>query len=185
MANITELIKNIRNAIYGKDVRESIASAIEQTYEDAAEQGNANMEVSEARGTFTTLNNRLNNSDNVKADKTEVEDEVTARKKADSSLQSQVNSLASGSPLAANSVDEMTDTSKVYVNTSDGHWYTYNGTSWVDGGVYQSTEIADNSITYDKMKEITEITKNLSFTFGQNIEYPRWWSNEYRLFFDV
>ena len=37
MANITELIKNIRNAIYGKDVRESIASAIEQTYQDAAE----------------------------------------------------------------------------------------------------------------------------------------------------
>lgn len=37
MGNITELIKNIRNAIYGKDVRESIASAIEQTYKDAAE----------------------------------------------------------------------------------------------------------------------------------------------------
>ena len=30
MAKITALIKNIRNAIYGKDVRESIAGAIEQ-----------------------------------------------------------------------------------------------------------------------------------------------------------
>lgn len=37
MSNITELIKNIRNSIYGKDVRESIAGAIEQCYEDAAE----------------------------------------------------------------------------------------------------------------------------------------------------
>ena len=37
MASITELINNIRNAIFGKDVRESIASAIEQTYKDAAE----------------------------------------------------------------------------------------------------------------------------------------------------
>ena len=93
------------------------------------------MEVSEARGNFETLNERLNNSDNKKADKTEV-----------SNLESQIKSLASGSPLVANSIDEMTDTSKVYVNTTDGHWYTYNGTIWVDGGVYQSTEIADNSI---------------------------------------
>ena len=35
MASITEMIKNIRNAILGKEVRESIASAIEQCYEDA------------------------------------------------------------------------------------------------------------------------------------------------------
>ena len=64
MASITEFIKNIRNARLGKDVRESIASAIEQTYEDASKDGNANMEVSEARGTFDTLNQRLNNSEN-------------------------------------------------------------------------------------------------------------------------
>lgn len=63
MASIIELIKNIRNARLGKDVRESIASAIEQTYEDASKDGNANMEVSEARGTFDTLNQRLNNID--------------------------------------------------------------------------------------------------------------------------
>lgn len=37
MASITELINNIRNAIFGKDVRESIARAIEQTYKDASE----------------------------------------------------------------------------------------------------------------------------------------------------
>lgn len=37
MASITELINNIRNAIFGKDVRKSIADAIEQTYKDASE----------------------------------------------------------------------------------------------------------------------------------------------------
>ena len=73
MANITELIKNIRNAIYGKEVRESIAAAIEQTYEDATEQGNANMEVADARGNYSTLKKRLDNSDSVKADKTTTE----------------------------------------------------------------------------------------------------------------
>lgn len=63
MANITELIKNIRNAILGKDVRESIAGAIEQCYEDASKNGNANMEVAEARGSFETLKKRLDSCD--------------------------------------------------------------------------------------------------------------------------
>lgn len=45
------------------------------------------MEVSEARGNFETLKDRLNNSDNKKADRAEIDN-----------LQSKVNSLASGSP---------------------------------------------------------------------------------------
>ena len=39
----------------------------------------------------------------------------------------EVQSLASGSPLVASSISDMTDTSRVYVNTTDGHWYYYNG----------------------------------------------------------
>ena len=136
MASIIELIKNIRNARLGKDVRESIASAIEQTYEDATEKGSSNMEVAQARGAFNTLRERLNNSDTVKADKLEV--------------QRQINSLASGSPLVASSVSEMTDTTRVYVNTTDGYWYTYDGSSWVARGKYQSTGIEDNSVTVEK-----------------------------------
>ena len=52
----------------------------------------------------------------------------------------------SGSPLVASSVSEMTDTTRVYVNTSDGKWYYYNGSSWVAGGTYQSTGIGDEAI---------------------------------------
>lgn len=55
-------------------------------------------------------------------------------------LQTQVNGLASGSPLVASSTSEMTDTTRVYVNTSDGHWYYYTGSAWVAGGIYQSAE---------------------------------------------
>lgn len=161
MANITELIKNIREAILGKDVRESIAGAIEQCYEDASKNGNANMEVTEARGTFDTLNQRLNNSDIVKAEKKEVEDEKELRKDADSNLQTQINSLASGSPLVASSTSEMTDTSKVYVNTTDGHWYYYNKSNWVDGGIYQATE---DSETVSKLVENLETMVNDIYT---------------------
>lgn len=67
--------------------------------------------------------------------------EITTRANADNNLQSQINGLASGSPLVASSISEMTDTTRVYVNTTDGHWYWYDGSNWQDGGVYQSTGI--------------------------------------------
>lgn len=61
-------------------------------------------------------------------------------------LSSQISSLSNGSPLTASSISEMTDTSRIYVNTTDGKWYYYNGSSWVSGGVYQSSGISQNSI---------------------------------------
>ena len=56
-----------------------------------------------------------------------------------------------GSPLTASLARAMTDQTKVYVyvgsetGMSAGHWYYYNGTSWVDGGVYNA--IADDIAT--------------------------------------
>lgn len=45
------------------------------------------------------------------------------------------------SPIAVSSTSDMTDTTKIYVLTTDGHWYYYDGDSWEDGGIYQSTGI--------------------------------------------
>lgn len=70
-----------------------------------------------------------------------------------SNLQSQINALASGSPLVASSTAGMTDTSRVYVNTTDGDWYYYNGASWVSGGTYQSSGVAENSVGIDNIKD--------------------------------
>ena len=56
-------------------------------------------------------------------------------------LDSKIDSVASGSPLVASSVEQMTDTSKIYVNTSDGHWYWFNNDTWQDGGIYQASSI--------------------------------------------
>ena len=46
-----------------------------------------------------------------------------------------------GSPLTATSTAGMTDTSKVYVNTTDGKWYYYDGSAWTAGGTYNSQGI--------------------------------------------
>jgi hypothetical protein len=99
------------------------------------------------------LNNNLTNAINNVNDNltTSINTEVTNRTNADESLQSQITALASGSPLAASSTAEMTDTTKIYVNTTDGKWYYYDGDSWEIGGTYQSTEIASGSIDITKL----------------------------------
>ena len=66
--SITNYLNQIKNAIYGKEVRGAIHDAIKQVYDDAAvEHDNANMEVKLARGTHNTLNDRLNKMDEVQA----------------------------------------------------------------------------------------------------------------------
>lgn len=56
---IDQIPKFIREKMYGVDVREAIAQGIERTYEDASKNGNANMEVSAARGSYPVLKDRL------------------------------------------------------------------------------------------------------------------------------
>lgn len=88
----------------------------------------------------TTLTNELNSKANIVSVNSSV-----------NNLQSQINGLASGSPLIASSVSEMVDTTHVYVNTTDGHWYWYNGNSWVDGGIYQATGVSRTDTEIEKI----------------------------------
>ena len=64
--SITNKLNQIKNAIYGKEVRGAIHDAIKQVYDDASvNHDNANMEVKMARGTHNTLNDRLGNVDEI------------------------------------------------------------------------------------------------------------------------
>lgn len=92
-------------------------------------------------------------------------------------VQLQVNALASGSPLAASSTSEMTDTNKVYVNTTDGNWYYYNGSSWEIGGVYQGT-IPDNNSIKPIMTTFHKTSRNLFDVDDPNILYAFFNKNE-------
>lgn len=71
-----------------------------------------------------------------------------------------LGTLTSVTPLVATSTDEMVDTTRIYVNTSDGYWYWYNGSNWVQGDIYQGTAIPDNDMkrlndTYAEIKDTT------------------------------
>lgn len=79
----------------------------------------------------------------------------------------EVQSVASGSPLVASSVSGMTDTSRIYVNTSDGKWYYYDGSAWSIGGVYQATELSDLNDGSMASKGLT--TKAMQFYKGYNL----------------
>lgn len=104
-------------------------------------------EVADARVGMTSLGDKIRDMDK----------QLTSNvNKINTSLEEKANKSDIGSPLIANTASDMIDTSKVYVYTGDeegytsGNWYSYNGTIWVSGGVYNALAIGKNSITPDK-----------------------------------
>jgi lysophospholipase L1-like esterase len=103
---------------------------------------------------------------------------VLASNKADNAtvttLSTKVDSLASGAPKAVSLVNQMIDITKnyVYVGSESGYisgnWYYYNGTAWTSGGVYQSTGIADYSITEEKINGLDVKMQDLNNSVKSN-----------------
>lgn len=60
---------------------------------------------------------------------------------------SDVAKISSGTPLFASSISGMTDTTRNYVNTTDGYLYSYNGNSFVSSGVkYQEMGLSEGQV---------------------------------------
>lgn len=80
-------------------------------------------------------------------------------------VREQLGSLTSISPKAVSSISDMTDTASIYVLTSDGHWYWYNGSAWTDGGVYQTY------VTDDYVSSSSSLI-NQTYKIKNNNQYP-------------
>ena len=125
---ISELTEWMRTKGKGSDVREVIAQLFERTWLEGTKEGNANLEVAQARGNYDTLGNRLK--------------DMTTR----------IGGIAEGSPkgtypnLAALQSAKPNGDSGIYVTSDNGHWYYYNN-GWKDGGVYQATGASPESIS--------------------------------------
>lgn len=63
-------------------------------------------------------------------------------------IQEKYNALVGGAtPIPVASISAMTDTSKIYLLTTDNNWYCYNGSTWVSGGLYASGIVIDPTLT--------------------------------------
>lgn len=82
-------------------------------------------------------------------------------------INNKVSALVSSGPIPVSSVSDMTDTSKIYINTSNGKWYYYNGSSWVIGGTYQSTAIGENTINTQMLQNKCVIPEKTDFNFSR------------------
>lgn len=70
-----------------------------------------------------------------------IEDDNAKIKDSLDSYNEQLGNLADATPLPANSVSEMADSTKLYVNISDGYIYRHNGSTFVSTGIlYQATQ---------------------------------------------
>ena len=131
IAKFVELKDYVEDYFENLDVQEEINNKLNEMAEDGTLADIISTYVSEP---LETMQNNINDFEsNVNTSINEIRAEVDAKN--------------SGSPLVASSTAGMTDTSRVYVNTTDGKWYYYDGDSWEIGGTYQSTAIAEGSIT--------------------------------------
>ena len=83
-------------------------------------------------------------------------------------IDDKVDILSSGSPLVASSTSDMTDTTRIYVNTTDGKWYYYDGDSWEIGGTYQSSGISNGTI--DLLMLDNDLQKNLFANYSEPLD---------------
>ena len=78
-----------------------------------------------------------------------------------------LDSINNITPLIASSTSEMTDTSRIYVNTTDGYWYYYDGDSWEQGGLYQSEVVAtDKTLTQENVPADSYTTGKYIFSLA-------------------
>ena len=139
----TELQTYINNYFDNLDVQEEINNKLDQMAQDGS------------------LTNLIKNY---------IDPIIAVQNQRITSVENEVESIANGSPLKATSMGDMTDTTRTYVLTTDGHWYYYNGTTWVDGGVYQSVRLGDNVVQFENLSEqlqadtmsVSEITDDVA-----------------------
>lgn len=130
---ITELTEWMRTKAKGSDVREVIAQLFERTWLENIKEGNANLEVAQARGRFPVLNDRLNNADRERAE--------NARKLAQKANKDEVtNVMTPKGTLAYASLPTSGNQVGWYYYCPDGDGthgagnYVWNGKSWFFGG---------------------------------------------------
>lgn len=118
-----------------------------------------------------TLESLINNNllgdiqTNINNRQTSFENSISARQGSfEERIVTQLEGIVSGGPqgTAASiaNIPANADKTRPYLITGGdlaGHWVYWNGTAWVDGGVYQATEIQDNAIKNRMLEENIQV----------------------------
>ena len=130
---ISELTDWMRTKAKGSDVREIIAQLFERTWLENIKEGNANMEVSLARGSYPNLKSRLDEADNKQRQNTAQLAQKANKDEVTNVMTPKGNIAYASLPMTGNSVGWY-----YYCPDGDGTHgagnYVWNGTSWYFGG---------------------------------------------------
>lgn len=171
---LNEVISNnneqndLMTALYNAYV--SLQNYVNDYFENLDVQENINIKLEEmaADGTLTSLiesyvtpyitaqNERINEQD----------EEISI-------IRNLVNSAVSTTPKVVDSIDDMTDHNKIYVNATNGYWYYYSNNTWTQGGLYQSS-VDGTDTTYfkqfiDSLNNDTILNYPITFTEGYRL----------------
>ena len=79
------------------------------------------------------------------------------------SLLDSINELHPSGVDTSTNILAFTTNKGIYIGSNDGHWYYWNGTQYVDGGIYQT------DLSYNNLNEI--ITRLLTFNNIKNVTF--------------
>lgn len=133
----------------------------------------------------TEINNKLDAQDGeISNFKTSINNEISSFKTSVNnnitSMDNKIDNITSGAPAGVyTTVSALTtadpDHSKIYIVSADGHWYYYNTdiSSWSDGGIYQSTSLGSNEVSFNNL---TETLKDYKIINADNLMYMKHYS---------
>lgn len=131
-------------------------------------------EAVESSNEFSALTQALVKINDLEANYTPRLNEVTAQlaqKVSKQDLDTLIAGIPGGTPGFVSSINEMTDTSKLYVLKSNGHVYYYHNGEWTDTDhVYQAQDIDKRSV---KSRHITDQLVN-AISFYDSIAETDW-----------
>ena len=114
---IDDHLKVIKEGVFGRDVRQAIHDGIQQAYDDATANGNANMEVAKARAHFMDLSARLANIEGVIGGKAD-----------DGKIKEILQNILDGSPKGTYA--NLSDLKQAHPNGSSGVYITNDNKNW-------------------------------------------------------
>ena len=177
---VMELQEYINNYFDNLDVQEEINNKLDDMAESGEFQNLLSEYFTDLENSYNTRINNLENDyderfNNLDNNLNEYENTIN---NDINNIRNIVNNVSSGSPLVASSIDDMTDTTRIYVNTTDGKWYYYDGDSWEIGGTYQSSGISNKSI--DILMFDDDLQSNFFMEFSTPIDHGNAYEGYYK-----